>query len=205
MTMTSLVMRRVSVPLCLALGVGTALPAMAGGLTEPVIEPAPAPVVEPARPDGDWTGFYGGAALSYGDISAGAVDGSGALYGLRAGYDYDFGGWVLGGGLDYDWSDADLDGGVGQLDNVARLRLRAGADLGNVLLYATAGAARAEAEIGGVDLSDDGYFGGVGLDYRISPNWTVGGEILAHRFDDFDDSGVDLDATTIGVTTGFRF
>ena len=34
MTMTSLVMRRVSVPLCLALGVGTALPAMAGGLTE---------------------------------------------------------------------------------------------------------------------------------------------------------------------------
>ena len=50
-----------------------------------------------------------------------------------------------------------------------------------------------------------GYFGGVGLDYRISPNWTVGGEILAHRFDDFDDSGVDLDATTIGVTTGFRF
>jgi hypothetical protein len=172
-----------------------AAPALAGGLTEPAPEPvvtAPPPPVETGN---DWTGLYGGASIGYGNLDAGGTDGSGALYGLRAGYDYDFGSWVLGGGLDYDWSDVDLEGGAGSLDAVARLKVRAGADLGNTLVYAAGGLARADANIGGTDFSDDGFFG----------NWTVGGEVLLHRFDDFDGTGTDIDATTANVNVGLRF
>jgi outer membrane immunogenic protein len=34
---------------------------------------------------------------------------------------------------------------------------------------------------------------------------TVGAELLEHRFDNFNGSGVDLDATTFNTRVGFRF
>ena len=57
----------------------------------------------------------------------------------------------------------------------------------------------------GTDFSDWGYFGGVGMDYAVAENWLIGGEILAHQFDDFDDTGIDLDATTIKARVAYRF
>lgn len=189
-----------------AIGATAAVPVMAGGLSAPVMEaPIVAPAPAPARMDGDWTGGYVGGALSYGRASAGTPDGNGALYGVRAGYDYDFGKFVLGGGLSYDKADIDLSGGAGSLDDVARLHVRAGADLGNTLVYATAGAARASATLGGVSADDTGYFGGVGAEYKFRPNMSVGGEILAHRFGDFNGSATDVKATTAGVNINFRF
>jgi outer membrane immunogenic protein len=194
----------------LALAGFAALPAFAGGLTtpieEPAVAPAPAPVV--TRADGDWGGFYAGAQLGYADIGSsagGVLDGSGAIGGLHAGYRWDLGMPVFGAELDYDWADANLGNDLGSLDNVTRLKFIGGSDLGQTFLYATVGAAWADATVAGNGLSDQGWFGGVGADYALSSTWTVGGEVLWHNFDDFDNSGIDIDATTAKVKVSYRF
>ncbi len=192
-----------------ALGVAVsgmlAAPALAGGYAEPVAEaPVAAPVV-PVVTGTDWTGGYVGAQIGYGDVSAGAVDGDGALYGVHAGYDWDLGNWVLGAGVDWDKTDIDLGGGPDNLDSIARLKLRAGWDLGRTVVYGTAGAARAKADIGGVSRSDNGWFAGIGANYALNDRWTLGGEVLRHQFNDFDNTGTDVDATTAAVNVGFRF
>ncbi|MFZ1469326.1 MAG: outer membrane beta-barrel protein [Paracoccaceae bacterium] len=182
-------------------------PAFAGGpivaAPEPVIE---APVVYVA-PSADWSGFYAGAQLGYGDVSSSpaGLDGNGAIGGVHAGYRWDLGTTVIGIEGDYDTASIDLGVGADTLDNVARLKLIGGADLGKTFLYATGGVAYADATIGGVGRSDNGYFLGIGMDYAISDSWTVGGEVLGHRFNDFDGSGIDVDATTVQAKVSYRF
>jgi hypothetical protein len=39
----------------------------------------------------------------------------------------------------------------------------------------------------------------------LTDSLTLGGEVLQHQFNDFDGSGVDLDATTVTARVGFRF
>lgn len=189
----------------LALGVALTGPAFAGGYAEPVVEaPVAAPVVA-AAPNGDWTGGWIGGQVGFGDASAGAVDGDGAIYGLRGGYDWDFGQWVLGAGLDWDKADIDLGTAGDNLDSITRLGLRAGYDMGRTLLYVRGGAARASADIGGVSRDDSGWFAGVGAEFALNGRWTVGGEVLKNQFDNFDNTGTDLDTTTAALTVGFRF
>jgi opacity protein-like surface antigen len=179
-------------------------PAFAGGLSQPMIEPAPAAPVTYAAPSQDWTGGYVGAQLGYADGSVGATSGNNGTYGLRAGYDWDFGKWVAGAGVDWDKTDINLGGGD-NLDSIARLKLRAGADLGKTLVYVTAGGAHAKATVGGASHSDNGWFAGIGAEYAINDKWTVGGEVVKNQFDNFDNLGVDADATTASVNVGFRF
>ncbi|MCW3781188.1 outer membrane protein [Defluviimonas salinarum] len=183
---------------------GLAMPALAGGLAEPVVE-APIAPVAPVVVGTDWTGFYVGGDLGYGDVSTTGEDGDGLMYGLRGGYDYDFGNWVLGGRLDYDWSDINLANNAGSVDSVWRLGARAGADLGRTLIYGIGGYTEADATVGGTSYSDDGWFLGIGADYLITDRWTVGAEILTHQYDNFGGTGTDVDATTASVTAGFRF
>jgi outer membrane immunogenic protein len=184
-------------------------PAFAGGPVEPVPEPiiTPAPVIAPVSTGGEWGGFYVGAQLGYGKVTSGGagLDGKGALGGVHAGYRYDFGKAVVGGELDYDLANISLDAPNSSLENVARLKLMAGADLGNTLIYGTVGGAFAKAKVGGTSLSDSGYFAGIGADYALTSQWSVGGEVLAHRFDNFDSSGVDLKATTATLRASFKF
>jgi len=185
-----------------------ATPALAGGpievAPEPMVTAAPAPVYAPSA---DWGGFYAGVQLGYADIdSNGAdLDGNGLLGGIHAGYRWDFGQFVAGAELDYDKASGIDLGTDGTLDDVARLKLIGGADLGNSLVYATAGAARASATVAGDSLSDNGWFIGAGVDVAVTDRWTVGGELLQHRFGDFDGSGVDLDATTLKAKVSLRF
>ena len=183
-----------------------AAPALAGGLAQPVMEPvveaAPAPVV--VAPNGDWTGFHASLQLGYGSAKNGGPSDQGGLYGVRAGYDHDFGNWVLGGALDWNKADIDLNA-TDSLDSVARLGLRAGVDMGRSLVYATGGLARAEVDQAGTNVSDNGWFGGVGMDYQINDRWTVGGEILTHRFEDFGGGTTTLSATTALLNVGMRF
>lgn len=182
-------------------------PALAGGPT--VVEPE-APVAPPAAPviaSVDWSGFYAGGQLGYADVGSngGGLDGNDFLGGIHAGYRWDFGQFVAGAELDYDTANVDLGGTLGSLDSVARLKLVGGAEVGNSLLYATTGAAYADASVGGASLSDNGWFYGAGATFALNDRWTIGGELLQHEFNDFDGSGVDLDALTATARIGFRF
>lgn len=189
----------------IALGGLLAAPVLAGGYTAPVVEAPVAAPVAAVAPNGDWNGGYVGGQLGYVDSSAGPVEGDGVLYGVRGGYDWDLGQWVVGVGLDWDKTDIDLGNAGDNLDSIGRLKARGGYDLGRTLIYATGGWAHAEADLGGVSRSDSGWFAGIGLDYALNDRWTIGGEVLHNQFDDFDNSGTDLDATTAAVTVGFRF
>ncbi|AHM05344.1 outer membrane protein, putative [Roseibacterium elongatum DSM 19469] len=186
-----------------------AVPALAGGVAEPAPEPAYVPTPAPMPVSADWTGFYAGGQLEYGQAEADGPtldeDENGALYGLFGGYRYDFGDIVLGAELDLNAADIDIDN-VGALDSVQRLGVEAGYDAGPALLYATAGAAYATIDAaGGGTLEDDGYFYGVGMDYAVTDSVTVGAELLHHTFDDFDNTGIDAAATTFGINAALRF
>ncbi len=182
--------------------------AAAGGLAEPVVTPAPAPAPAPAPvPVGnDWTGFYGGAQLGYGRVEGDPlVEPEGALGGVHAGYMYDLGNVVVGGELDYDATNIEDATTDIALDGVARLKLRAGYDAGQWLPYVTLGAAQAYTS-GALDADDTGSFAGVGVAYQMTDNILVGGEVLQHQFEDFDDTdGLDLDATTATARVSFQF
>lgn len=188
---------------------GTALAATAATATYAgSADPAPSepmvvqPVaVTPAPMGGDWTGAYGG--LSFGNVSAeadGGLDDDESVYGIYGGYDYDFGQFVVGGELDYQTGEDIQLGGV-EVDDVFRAKVRGGYDLGRTLVYGTVGAAQLGTNIG----DDTGIVGGVGIEHRITDRFSVGGEFLAHRFDDFDDTGVDIDANTVSLRGSFRF
>ncbi|SPH21216.1 hypothetical protein ASD8599_01965 [Ascidiaceihabitans donghaensis] len=189
-------------------GLGTslvALPALAGSPTETVApEPviaSPPPPPPPVSLGGDWGGFYGGLQLGNLDVDGtGAADGDDVTFGFHGGYNYDFGQFVVGGEFDYDFGDIDL-GGAATVDNVMRLKLKAGYDLGRTLIYATAGAARVDTSLG----NETGEFLGLGVAYQINDRFVVGGEVLEHRFDDISGSGVDADATAVTVRASLRF
>jgi opacity protein-like surface antigen len=187
--------------------VAFAAPALAGGPT--VVEPEPviAAPVAPVPASLDWSGFYAGAQIGYGDAdSNGAgLDGDGWLGGIHAGYRYDFGQFIAGAELDYDVAEIEIGAADDTIDDVARLKLVGGAELGNSLLYGTVGVAQASATVGGAELSDNGWFVGAGVDVLVNDRFTVGGELLQHQFDDFDGTGVDFDVTTLKAKVAFRF
>lgn len=186
------------------LGVLSAAPALAGGVSEPA--PAPAVVAPvPVAAGTDWTGPSVGVQLGYADISTSgpSLDGDDVLYGLRAYYDFDFGDYIIGGGLQYDATDIDL-GGVASVDSVTRIGARAGIDLGTNWIYGTAGWAQARTSGGGVGNSD-GWFAGVGYEVFVASNVTLGVEVLYHDFSDFDLAGLEADATTAALSVNFRF
>lgn len=184
-------------------------PAFAGGPTTPAPEPVIIPAAEPyVAPGIDWSGAYVGGQIGYADTDGSdtSLDGHGELGGIHAGYRWDMGTFVAGAELDHDFANVDLGpASTDSLDNISRLKLTAGTELGSALLYGAVGGAHADATVGGADLSDTGYFLGAGVTYAVSDRWTVGGELLQHKFNDFDSSGVDLDATTLTARVGFQF
>ena len=176
--------------------------AMAGSLDTPVEDPVMTVPVQaaPVILGGDWTGGYSG--LSIGQLSADADDleDDETVYGLHGGYDYDFGQFVVGGELDWQTGDNIALGAV-DVDNVLRAKLRGGYDLGRTLIYGTVGAAQLSTDIG----DDTGIVGGLGVEYMVTDQFSVGGEYLAHRLEDFDDTDLDIDANTVSLRGSFRF
>jgi outer membrane immunogenic protein len=149
---------------------------------------------------GDWTGAYGGFQFSALGGEAEGSDGSGAMAGLHAGYDVDFGRFVLGAEVDLDFGRIDLGSDV-EIEGLARLGLRAGANLGRTFVYGTAGIARADTSLG----AGAGGFAGLGAGWRVGERMTVGGEVVYQQFDDINGSGIDLDATTATARVTFSF
>lgn len=150
----------------------------------------------------DWTGFYIGGQLgaAFADSDLSSSDES-VIGGVTLGYDYDFGRWVVGGALDYDFTDFDIAPGS-SVEEIFRLKLRAGPKIGRGLLYGTGGYANADSDNMG---DEDGWFIGAGYDYMVNDQVSVGGEVLYHEFDGFGTLGNDVEATTVQVRATFRF
>ncbi|WP_306115772.1 MULTISPECIES: outer membrane protein [unclassified Roseovarius] len=184
-----------------ALALATA-PAFAGSPEPAPVEPvlaAPAPVASSP----DWTGFYAGGQIGYAnvDTNVAGVDGDGLIGGIVGGYDWDLGNWVVGVGADWDFADISL-GAAADLEQVWRLKTRGGYKIGNGLAYATVGYANADTDNLG---DDDGYFIGAGYEHLVTQNFSLGGEVLYHEFDNFNSTPTDVEATTVQLRGTFRF
>lgn len=223
-------------------------PALAGGFANPVVVAAPsAPVIVPAAPvvvaSTDWSGGYVGGQLGFGRLSLDntntttgdtredVAEGNGALFGAHAGYMFDFGRLVVGAEVDYDLTRIDIDGDeevfqgeypFGELDSIARAKLRVGFDAGRVLPYVTAGLARASVnfdegfveDVGDLEDPYNGRFIGVGASFAMRENFMVGIEALRHEFENLPDSaeGAPVDdqeqdtmINTLTLRGSFRF
>ncbi|MEQ9260425.1 MAG: outer membrane beta-barrel protein [Roseovarius sp.] len=180
-----------------------AAPALAGSLDpapveQPIVQAAPPPDPRP-----DWTGFYVGGQLGWADVSVNApgINGDDFTAGITAGYDYDFGDFVLGAGIDYDMADVGLAPGV-KLDNVFRAKVRGGLKVGNGLSYVTGG--YAEADISPLG-NQDGYFVGIGYEQMVTDQFSLALEGLHHEFDNIGGTPFDAEARTVNVRGTFRF
>ena len=137
-------------------------------------------------------------------------DDTDAEIGIRAGYDYQFAGnWVVGGVLEY--SQLELQDAVTafsvtpaaynftrKLTSTFAVRARGGYAFDNLLVYATGGYAvgnmkhsfRTTNTVNAFPLSGGGdakgYQYGFGAEYRIMPNVTLGGEFIHSRLKDDD-------------------
>lgn len=191
-----------------ATAIALTAPAFAGGIADP----APAPVIVPIEPVEDWTGAYGGLQVgTFADATfliGGEADTEATIYGAFAGYRYDFGRIVVGAEIDYMVGQGEVLGGGAfdyDVDYLTRFGIEVGYDLGDVLVYATAGIADIElTDQFGTTITSEGQFFGAGADYRLSDNFTVGAELLHHQFSDFP-GGIELDALTFGVNVAFTF
>jgi outer membrane immunogenic protein len=128
---------------------------------------------------------------------------------VRGGYDYQFGSWVLGAVAEY--SRVQLQDSVTafsttpasyaftrKLNDVMAIRARGGYAFGDNLLYATGGFARANIKHSfnttntanrfttDGDSDVNGYQLGLGVEHKLTPNWTLGAEYLRSSFKDDD-------------------
>lgn len=119
-----------------------ATPLSAGDLNEALVEVFPAAPVVSVSPIGlDWTGGHGGLSLGMLSAQGRGTSDNGYIYGLHGGYVYDFGTVVVGGEFEL-LTGNDFDLGGAELDSVMRLKGRVGYEVGQTLLYGTAGGAR---------------------------------------------------------------
>jgi outer membrane immunogenic protein len=186
---------------------------------------SPMSLVTFAPPAGatSWSGSYFGGLTGYvwgdgrhtevGGGSDGNFDFDGWTAGLRAGYDWQAGGFVYGLVTDFSLADAEdrgeaLDNRIDLerigVDYLGTIRARAGFTLGSSLIYATGGAAYA-----GLDLYDDGdnstkgmwgWTAGGGLETFIGANQSISLEYLYADFGS-ETFNVDGDARRADLTT----
>lgn len=180
--------------------------------------PAPEPIqpVIIAAPTPSWQGGYVGGQIgyAYGDFSLdlGDFDNDSFIGGLTLGYLWSLGnGWYLGPEFQYDWADISITdpdtNDTATFDNIARLKLIAGYELGNGMLYGSIGYAYTSLDgIGDFfDGSSNGYVVGIGYDWKVADNWAVGGEYMYQAFDGIGAGGGDVDVNTIYLKATYRF
>lgn len=189
------------------LSIALAAPAFAGGVAVPEQPPV---LIEP--PAGtDWSGFYMGAIALHGaGAPTGVADISGQQYGLVLGFREDVGTLVV--GLEFELTNGDISNAGAPLRHLSRMMnvgLEVGYDAGTFLPYATVGLGTgrfAEPTIlPNFDATGSGYFFGVGVDYALTDEVTVGAEITQHHFTDFPLPNTDLDLNTLSLSASFRF
>ncbi|RYI33099.1 MAG: porin family protein [Acetobacteraceae bacterium] len=181
---------------------GLAMPAVAGGPVEVVMEPAP--MVAAPAPDFDWTGFYVGLGLTRGNVTGGADDFDTSGYSAQVGYLRDLGTFVVGGELQY--SDADIDDVDANIAS-SRLKLIGGYDAGRFLPYAFVGLSDIELSGLGTSVSDSTTNYGIGARFALGATgkFIAGLEYLVEDTDSFADTTTDLDRSEVGLRIDYKF
>jgi opacity protein-like surface antigen len=183
---------------------GALSPALAADLGAPAPEPvvfAPAPVAQSY----DWSGPYAGAQLGWGwaDAAPGIDSGDEWLGGVHAGYRWDFGTWVAGGELEYNWTDIDLRGTTedANVSGIFSVKALAGVEAGPALVYATIGWGQVQA-----DGDYDALLGGLGLAYPFRDRWVASGEWIYYAIDDYSLEQADSAwANTLTLRLSYQF
>ena len=187
----------------------------------PDITPMEPVVVQPAVSP-FWAGGYVGGQLgySYGEFDLGSAsindfDDDNVIGGVHAGYLWEVSpGFYLGPEFQYDWADISVtnpNGATASFDEIARLKLIAGYEVGNGLVFGSAGIAYADFEgtpgsiFDGFDGDDTNYVLGIGYDHRVGDNWSVGGEYQFHKFNNIGAQGEDVDVNTVHIRASYRF
>ena len=179
-----------------------AVPAFAGNLAAPQTEPpvaapaapTPAPVVAPVT---DWTGPYVGLGLGY--INAnGPQTGDSGQGSLFAGYNYDFGNFILGGEVGVNQADANW-GGTNKLQTSYDAKVKGGVGFGRTMVYGTVGAQWAD------HVHGTGTLVGIGADYKLTDSILVGGEADYTHYGNADNAGNSLNNTTLMARVAFKF
>lgn len=173
----------------------------------------------------NWTGFYAGINGGYGwaetDGGISFDDYEGIFGGAQVGYNYDFGGFVLGVEGDIQLSDIGYEETVApgfgleaKLDYFGTVRARAGYAFDGFLPYVTGGLAFGGASIeattpfGSAEIDDTfvGFTVGGGLEVAVTDNVSVKGEYLYTDFGSADfDTGIDVDLTSHVVRLGVNY
>jgi outer membrane immunogenic protein len=151
-----------------------------------------------------WTGPYVGANLGYqwGNLSPLAGDPNGFAGGVQAGYNWQFGQFVVGGEADIQASAAEDTFAAYKFSNpwFGTVRGRAGFAVSNVLLYATAGLGFGGGRLVIPGLSEEqthfGWTAGGGIELGLTPNWSAKAEYL---FISLSDKTYVLSGTTAGI------
>jgi outer membrane immunogenic protein len=201
--------------------------ALAADLPQRQITPAPY-----ATPAFTWTGFYvgahggyawGEARLAQPGFGTATDDIDGGFGGLQAGYNHQFGQFVL--GLEVDGSFGDIGvkyavpGGTASssIDWMGTARVRGGVAFDRALIYATGGFAWANNEIKvsqpGVSISQDkmhtGWALGAGVEYAFTNNLSAKVEYLYMDFGKeiyfADLGGVDFDGHIHTIKAGLNY
>jgi len=148
---------------------------------------------------GDWSGFLLGASIGRHEARTSSMTGrDNAVPGLHLGYDLDFGQLVLGGEVEVER--AQMQVGSVEIQDMQRIKLRAGYDFGQVLGYMTVGGVRAESG----QNQDIGAVVGVGLSYSLNQNLQLGGELLYQDIDGLNPGGF-MRSNSLSLRASFRF
>lgn len=178
-----------------ALGLAGVMISAGSAVSADLYSAQPQLVIESA-PQFDWTGFYAGVNGGHGwgqaDTLFGELDPKGWLAGAQAGYNYAYGGFVLGAEADIQWSD--LEGSfttalgtvvTADLEAFGTVRGRAGLAIDRLMPYLTAGFAYGKmhgtTSFAPGYVTDEwvaGWTAGGGIEYAATDNILVRAEYL---------------------------
>jgi outer membrane immunogenic protein len=190
-------------------------PALAADLGKPAPYKAPAPAYI-ASP---WDGLYIGGNVGYGETSfefpGATFHGNGVVGGFQVGYNKQYGTFVLGLETDLDLTSIKTTnfGVTDKLPWFGTTRGRVGFLLNpSWLLYATGGVAYGRLEESGfgesVKVGGVGWAAGAGVQYALTPQWSIGAEYLHVELDHISSSpGGDVKTNTdLGrATLNYKF
>ena len=168
-----------------------------------------------------WTGFYAGVSAGYSWQSDATLvppcfnasctaGGDGDVYGVFAGYNHQFGHFVVGAEASYTYHDNMFDDGSGvAVKDTLALKTRLGVAYDRFHVYGLVGAVygttTAPAIFPALADSDWGLIYGAGAEFAITDHIFSGIEYTHQAYTTFADLPIDADIDVISVRLGYKF